>query len=118
MAVALRKPQAVDNLISVDNAPVDAALKSDFGKYIQGMRKVEEAKIQKQSEADEILKPFEQVTKSLKFRSNVDWQLVWTYMKAEFAHPPVPPDQSRKSFRRLWLLSEIPYTSKVPVCCA
>lgn len=62
MTVALRKPQIVENLVSVDNAPVDAALKSDFGKYVQGMRKVEEARVQKQSEADDILKPFEQVT--------------------------------------------------------
>ena len=61
MMVALRQPDIVENIISVDNAPVDAALKSDFGKYIQGMRKVEEAKLQKQSEADEILKPFEEV---------------------------------------------------------
>lgn len=61
MVVALRRPELVANLIPVDNAPVDAALKSDFGKYVQGMRKVEEAKISKQSEADEILKDYEEV---------------------------------------------------------
>ncbi|KAL9055141.1 MAG: hypothetical protein Q9162_003718 [Coniocarpon cinnabarinum] len=60
MVVALHNSSLVEKLISVDNAPVDAALKSDFGKYIQGMKKVEEAKTKRQSEADEILKPFEE----------------------------------------------------------
>jgi len=59
MTVALHNPSMVANLISIDNAPVDAALKSDFGKYMQGMKKIEEAKVQKQSEADDILKQYE-----------------------------------------------------------
>lgn len=61
MAVALRDPSLLANLVSIDNAPVDAALKSDFGKYIRGMRRVEEAGVRKQSEADEILREFEEV---------------------------------------------------------
>lgn len=61
MTVALHDPSLVANLISVDNAPVDAALGSDFGKYMQGMRKVEKAKVQKQTEADEILQAYEEV---------------------------------------------------------
>ncbi|KAI9662000.1 MAG: hypothetical protein M1831_002915 [Alyxoria varia] len=60
MTLALSQPSLVTNLISIDNAPVDAALKSDFGKYLQGMRKVEEAKVSKQSEADQILKKYEE----------------------------------------------------------
>lgn len=60
MTVALHHPDLVESLISVDNAPVDAALKSDFGIYVQGMRKIEEAKVHKQSEADAILQPFEE----------------------------------------------------------
>jgi len=60
MTVALRKRVAIGALISVDNAPVDAALKSDFAKYVQGMRKVEEAGVKKQSEADAILKEYEE----------------------------------------------------------
>jgi pimeloyl-ACP methyl ester carboxylesterase len=59
MAVALRAKTPISSIISVDNAPVDAALKSDFGKYIQGMRKVADAFVQKQSEADAILAEFE-----------------------------------------------------------
>lgn len=59
MAVALRGKARIASLIPVDNAPVDAALKSDFGKYIQGMRKIEDANVQKQSEADAILAEYE-----------------------------------------------------------
>lgn len=61
MCVALQWPEKVANLIPVDNAPVDAALKSDFGSFVKGMREVEKAKVKKQSEADEILKPYAEV---------------------------------------------------------
>jgi len=64
MVVALRSPSLVANLIPIDNAPVDAALKSDFGKYVKGMQKVEQAKVTKQSEADAILAEYEQVLSS------------------------------------------------------
>ncbi|KAL9093300.1 MAG: hypothetical protein Q9165_004041 [Trypethelium subeluteriae] len=60
MTVALRSPERVAALIPVDNAPVDATLKSDFGKYIQGMRKVEEAHVSTQRNADGILKEYEE----------------------------------------------------------
>lgn len=58
MTVALRSPGLLSNIVSVDNAPVDAALKSDFGTYVQGMRRIEDAKVKKQSDADELLKPY------------------------------------------------------------
>ena len=61
MVVALRSPSLVANLIPIDNAPVDAALKSDFGKYVKGMQKVEQTKVTKQSEADTILAEYEEV---------------------------------------------------------
>lgn len=61
MTVALRYPQLVGALIPVDNAPVDAILKSDFHKYVQGMRDIEEAQVKKQGEADDILKKYEEV---------------------------------------------------------
>jgi pimeloyl-ACP methyl ester carboxylesterase len=63
MCVALRSPQRVANLIPVDNAPIDAALKSDFNTYVKGMVDVQRAKVKKQSEADEILKPYAKVFK-------------------------------------------------------
>ncbi|KAI9721427.1 MAG: hypothetical protein M1812_002189 [Candelaria pacifica] len=60
MTVALRNPGQVQSLISVDNAPVDAALKSDFGKYIQGMRQIEDTQVRKQAEAHDILRKYEE----------------------------------------------------------
>ncbi|KAI9850476.1 MAG: hypothetical protein M1838_005614 [Thelocarpon superellum] len=59
MTVALRSPGLLDKLVAVDNAPIDATLKNDFARYVQGMRKIEEAHVKRQSEADEILKHYE-----------------------------------------------------------
>lgn len=60
MAVALRKQVKIGSLIPVDNAPVDAALKSDFSKYIVGMRKIEESSVKTMKEADQILQSYEE----------------------------------------------------------
>jgi len=62
MTLALRSPNNYSALIPVDNAPVDAALKSDFGKYVNAMREIETlgpTKIAKQSDADKILAKYE-----------------------------------------------------------
>ncbi|EAQ86551.1 hypothetical protein CHGG_07804 [Chaetomium globosum CBS 148.51] len=59
MTLALHSPDLVANLIAVDNAPVDARLGSDFGWYIQGMKKIDEAQVTRQAEADAILAPYE-----------------------------------------------------------
>lgn len=61
MTVALRTPKLVRALIPVDNAPADAVLKSDFARYVQGMKRIVEAGVTKQAEADDILKPYENV---------------------------------------------------------
>ena len=84
MTLALRNPQSISALIPIDNSPVDAALKSDFGNYMQGMRAIEDAKVSRQSDADAILQKYEEAlpirqflltnltrspdTKALKFR--------------------------------------------------
>jgi len=60
MTLALHSPQLMNDIISVDNAPWDVALLSDFGKYIRGMKKIEEVGVTKQAEADAILKDFEE----------------------------------------------------------
>ncbi|BCR95743.1 putative alpha/beta hydrolase [Aspergillus luchuensis] len=60
MTVALDSPKLVSALVPVDNAPVNAPLKSDFGLYVRGMQHVEAANVTKQSEADEILKGYEE----------------------------------------------------------
>ena len=61
MALALQEPDLVANIISVDNAPVDARLGTDFARYIQGMKKIDEAGVTRQAEADKILEPYEKV---------------------------------------------------------
>lgn len=58
MTLALRNPDCCANIIPVDNAPVDAALSSDFPKYAEGMQRVEQAKPKSQKEADKILEPY------------------------------------------------------------
>ncbi|MCJ1467268.1 hypothetical protein MMC07_005892 [Pseudocyphellaria aurata] len=58
--MALRSPDRLRALISVDNAPVDAVLKGKFSKYVQGLQEVERAKVSKQIEADMILQPYEE----------------------------------------------------------
>jgi hypothetical protein len=65
MTLALRTPQLIESLISVDNAPLDAALLSDFAKYIQGMRKIEESEVTRQAEADKILQDYEEASHKL-----------------------------------------------------
>lgn len=60
MTMALRSPNRLKALVPVDNAPVDAVLKSDFSKYVQGLQEVERAKVSKQIDADEILKSYEE----------------------------------------------------------
>ncbi|TKA68451.1 hypothetical protein B0A55_07724 [Friedmanniomyces simplex] len=60
MTIALRHKVPIGSLIPIDNAPVDAALKSDFGKYVQGMKRIEEAKCKKQSDADAVLADYEE----------------------------------------------------------
>ncbi|RDL35091.1 uncharacterized protein BP5553_07022 [Venustampulla echinocandica] len=60
MTLALKSPDIVADIVSVDNAPIDAALLSGFGKYIQGMKRIEAAGVTKQAEADAILKDYEE----------------------------------------------------------
>lgn len=61
MTLALQDPDRVSALIPVDNAPVNATLKSDFPKYVRGMQHVEAKEVSKQADADKILKDYEEV---------------------------------------------------------
>ena len=69
MTLALRSPDIISDIVSVDNAPIDAALLSSFGKYVQGMKKIEEVGVTRLVEADEILKNYEEVRSWLSTRS-------------------------------------------------
>ena len=64
MTIALRGKCPIESVISVDNAPADAALKSDFGRLVQGMQKIVDAKVTKQTQADAILQDYEKVSLS------------------------------------------------------
>ena len=66
MTLALREPSLVKDVISVDNAPLDAAIGSEFAKYIRGMKKIDEAGVTRQAEADKILQDYEEVCSSCK----------------------------------------------------
>lgn len=59
MAVSLRCPDLVNDLIVVDNAPVPGTLHSSFGIYVRAMRQIEDAHVTRQSEADTILQQYE-----------------------------------------------------------
>ena len=72
MTLALQSPGTVNDIVSVDNAPIDAALLSSFGKYVQGMRRIEEAGITRQAEADAILKDYEEVSINSRKFGNTD----------------------------------------------
>jgi pimeloyl-ACP methyl ester carboxylesterase len=64
MTMALRNPDCCANIIAVDNAPVDAVLTSDFPRYVEGMRRVNEARVKTQKEADAIMEPYAKVRAS------------------------------------------------------
>ena len=59
MALGLRRPDLISKLVLVDNAPVESMLASSFGDYTQAMRRIEHARLKKQSDADAILKQVE-----------------------------------------------------------
>ncbi|KAK2602647.1 hypothetical protein N8I77_009162 [Diaporthe amygdali] len=60
MTLALRSPGMVKDIVSVDNAPVDAILSTDFAKYVRGMKKIEDAGVTTQKAADAIMAEFEE----------------------------------------------------------
>ena len=64
MTVALRSPTLLRALVSVDNAPVDANLKSDFHRYVRGLQDIEKSSPRKQAEADEILQKYEKESRA------------------------------------------------------
>ncbi|GJC93876.1 ab hydrolase [Colletotrichum higginsianum] len=73
MTLALKSPDLVQNIVAVDNAPVDAILESSFSKYIQGLKRIEAAGITRQAQADQILKEYESPDKpEQKFRVPLD----------------------------------------------
>ncbi|KAK9377297.1 Alpha/Beta hydrolase protein [Lipomyces chichibuensis] len=60
MAVALRRPDIVDSMIAVDNAPIDAALGSDIPKYVQALRHIDRMGLRSIKDSFEVLGKYEQ----------------------------------------------------------
>ncbi|KAI1365382.1 alpha beta hydrolase fold family [Xylaria arbuscula] len=59
MTLALDQPALISDIVSVDNAPIDATLSRNFATYIRGMRHIEDAGVTRQSDADSILTSYE-----------------------------------------------------------
>ncbi|KAI9677575.1 MAG: hypothetical protein M1817_006529 [Caeruleum heppii] len=95
MTLALRSPHLLSSLVSVDNAPVDAALKSDFAQYVRGMKRIEEVGAKSQKRADEILKEYEE---SLPIRQ---FLLTNLYRPPSTPSDPSPPLRFRIPLRTL-----------------
>ncbi|KAF1839015.1 alpha/beta-hydrolase [Decorospora gaudefroyi] len=74
MAMALRNPDCCANIIPIDNAPVDAALSTDFPKYAQGMQHVEKSQPKSQKEADMLMEPYANVLPVRQFLLSNLWR--------------------------------------------
>ena len=106
MTVALRSPELVGALIPVDNAPIDAYLKSEFHKYVQGLREIEKARVKRQVEADDILKKYEEVSRSS--RSSLPC-FSTRLTSSGRSRSAVSPYQSCAVFRRTTFTASYPY---------
>ncbi len=62
MTLALGSPDLVRDVVSVDNAPVDAAVEGQFARYVQGMKRIDAAGVTRQADADAILREYEPVS--------------------------------------------------------
>ncbi|KAI0199054.1 alpha beta hydrolase fold family [Astrocystis sublimbata] len=62
MTLALDQPSLISDVVSVDNAPIDATLSRNFATYVRGMRQIDDAGVTRQSEADKILAEYESDT--------------------------------------------------------
>ncbi|KAI1261290.1 alpha beta hydrolase fold family [Xylariaceae sp. FL1019] len=59
MTLALSQPSLITDLVAVDNAPVDTSIPRSFASYVHGLRKIQEASVSRQTEADAIFSEFE-----------------------------------------------------------
>lgn len=90
MALALRSPELVASIVSVDNAPADKVLSRGFAEYVRGMKRIQEANVTRQAEADKILEEYEEVSRTMALlepaRDNTDSS---SPANSVFTHPPV-----------------------------
>lgn len=64
MVLALQFPSLIRDIVSVDNAPIENSLSRSFNLFIEGMKKVEQEEITRQSEAENILRKYVEVSKT------------------------------------------------------
>jgi hypothetical protein len=64
MAQALSEPDSISKLIVIDITPARAGISSDFVKYVDAMREVQNANVSSKKEGDKILQPYEEVRAS------------------------------------------------------
>lgn len=61
LTLALHSPALIQNVVAIDNCPIERPLSEDFPLYLEGMARVKNAQVKSHSEADEILKEVEKV---------------------------------------------------------
>jgi len=100
MTMALKDPDCCSSIVAVDNAPVDAALTSDFPRYVEGMRRVEDAKVKSSKEADQILEPYAKVPppSQSQCENKMEWSKCADILYLGSPGPPIPPYQSDTRF--------------------
>jgi hypothetical protein len=69
--LALTKPQIPKAVISLENAPISTPLSPTFQQYIEAMRAIEDAKLTKRKDVEDMLAKCEEV-QSLSLRYPVD----------------------------------------------
>lgn len=62
MTAALLSPETYQSIVCVDNAPVATEVENKFGKYLKGMRQIEQAGVSTMAAADNILQKYEEVS--------------------------------------------------------
>ncbi|EPS41220.1 hypothetical protein H072_4933 [Dactylellina haptotyla CBS 200.50] len=67
MSVALRSPDLIQDIVAVDNAPVNAQLGRQFAMYVQAMHRIEATHIIDTQEADEIMESYEPIVEIRQF---------------------------------------------------
>ena len=109
MTVALRSPNLLRALIPVDNAPVDANLKSDFHLYVRGLQDIGESLPVRQADADEILQKYEKESRA----KILTWEADLT-VALDLGHPSISSHKSCPLIQRRW--STIEDTDQSPGC--
>ena len=97
MTLALQSPESVSDVVSVDNAPLDAPLRTAFAHYIRGMKAIESAGVTRLSDADAILRDYEEASAkfsppSPRIRGAPAHKVISCAVVG--ANSPIPPGQS------------------------